>query len=124
MKFHIPGAAIAKGRPRTTFKSGKAVTYTPKRTKEFSRMAALVAKNACQKLKAEPIPYPTPVRMDVTFTLNRQPTATPDLINLVVAICDVLQGGICYDNDSQVVELHAHQVKGKYPMTEIEVVPL
>lgn len=122
IEFTIPGACVPKERPRSTWRSGKVITYTPQRSRTFMKLAKVVAQDRCNKLGVKPIPYPEPVKMTVEFTLNRQTTARPDIVNLLAALCDALEG-ICYENDSQVVELHSIQKKGKYPVTEVTVEP-
>ena len=126
----IPGACVAKERPRTTTiitenPLGQAVGkrtwgYTPKRSREYALKARLIAQNACQLANFDPIPYPKPVKLTIEFILKRVATARPDVNNLAGAILDVLQG-IGFEDDSQVVELVAVKLKGKFPMTHIVV---
>ena len=115
----IPGACISKERPRTTTvekvdllgkKTKKTWGYTAKRSREYALNAGLIAQNACQLSGFKPIPYPTPVKMTVEFTLRRVATARPDVNNMASAILDVLSG-IAYYDDSQVVEPVANKLK-------------
>lgn len=126
MKFTIPEACVPKGRPRTTFKDGRAITYTPPRSRIYAKEARTQALSEWNKQNVAPIPYPQPVKMEITFVLNRQATARPDIINLASQIADSLQGDkknkpIAYDDDSQIVELHLYKVKGREPRTEVTV---
>lgn len=124
----IPGQTRPKERPRTktviqTGASGEVLDkktwgYTPTRTRYYAKLAGILAKNEFNKRRLDPIPYPNPVRLTIEFILNRQATAVPDIGNLANMISDVLQG-IAYSNDSQVVELYASKIKGKYPMTKV-----
>lgn len=120
MDFIIPGRCVPKGRPRVTFKTGKAQTYTPARTRNYATAAAWYAKNEYLKAGQVPIPYPRPVSVRLEFILKRQATSTPDVANLTVQLLDVLEG-ISYENDSQVVHLEATQLEGDIPMTRVIV---
>lgn len=126
ISFLIPGRPIPKARPRTAFRGGRAITYNPAPSSHYAELARVVASNQYTKLKADPIPYPEPVKVTMKFTIPRKVTATPDLINLASQIADVLQGDrkhspIAYNNDSQIVELHLFKVKGKYPVVEVTI---
>ena len=68
----------------------------------------------------EKIPVGTPVRMRVTFTLEKKPTDTPDIVNLVALIADTLEG-VWYDNNSQIVELQCRKVMGDHAKAYITV---
>ena len=43
MELIIPGACVPKGRPRVTFQHGKAIAYTPARTRNYAKLARVVA---------------------------------------------------------------------------------
>jgi len=120
MELIIPGPCVPKGRPRVTFKSGKAFAYTPQRTREYANLAKAVAISQMNEDHYEIIPKDKPVRILLEFYLNRKITAVPDVANLQAQILDVLEG-ICYFNDSQVVEVLSRKIKGSLPMTKIIV---
>ena len=126
----IPGACTPKARPRTTTilrtnaegqLTRRTWGYTPERSRDYATKARLVAQSACAEAGFEPIPYPRPVRVELTFIIGRKPTARPDVANMACQILDILEQGVCYDNDSQVVELKARKKKGKWPLTHIIV---
>ena len=126
----IPGSCTPKARPRTTTilrtnaegqLTRRTWGYTPKRSRDYATVARLVAQSACAEANFNPVPYPKPVRMEILFVLGRRATGTPDISNLIMQIFDVLADGICYDNDSQVVEVRARKKKGKWPLTHIIV---
>lgn len=126
MEFIIPGATRPKARPRTTFQSGKPVTYTPPESRDYAEKVRLLALNEWNKQNIAPIPYPRPVKMEITFILDRKPTARPDIVNLAAQIADILQGDrthqpIAYDDDSQITELHLYKKSGRFPMTRVVV---
>jgi len=108
--FRIEGAPIAKGRPRVT-RSGH--TYTPKRTRDWEKMAvvSMRAQNATLQALDEPL------RVECRFVFSR-PKATPkrassarlpkptrpDLDNLVKAVLDAGSKAGLYTDDARVVE--------------------
>lgn len=118
MELIIPGSCVPKGRPRVTFKSGKAIAYTPARTRNYAKLAKAVAISQMNEDNYEIIPKDKRVRILMEFYLNRKITAVPDVTNLEAMIMDVLQG-VCYFNDSQVVEVLSRKIKGSLPMTKI-----
>ncbi len=120
MELVIPGACVPKGRPRVTFQHGKAIAYTPKRTREYAQLAKVVAISQMNEDNYKIIPKGKPVRILMEFYLNRKITSVPDIDNLQKQILDVLKG-TCYENDSQIVEILARKVKGPLPMTRIVI---
>jgi crossover junction endodeoxyribonuclease RusA len=53
-----------------------------------------------------------------------RPAKRGDLDNTLKALVDSMQG-ICYENDSQIVEIHAYRKDDKVnPRVEIEIVPV
>ncbi len=118
MEIIIPGACVPKGRPRVTFQHGKAVAYTPARTRNYAKLARIVAISQMNEAGYKIIPKDKQVRILMEFYLNRKITAVPDVTNLEAMIMDVLQG-VCYFNDSQVVEVLSRKIKGSLPMTKI-----
>lgn len=127
MKIVIPMPPKAKGRPR--FANGHA--YTPAETREYEEAVKLIAKTQIKK------PFTGPLKIKIQFFLpipkswsdtkkraaiNRLvvPANKPDIDNLCKAIMDALNGGIGYDDDKQVVQLHIYKWYGT-PRTEIEL---
>ena len=121
----IPGSCKPKQRPITTFKSGRAITFTPTGTRDYEKKARVIVLNAMNELKAEPIPYPKPVRIIIEFILKKKPKdLRPDLFNLAMAIGDLLQESkkykaLAFTDDSQIVEAHLYKGYGEYPMTKV-----
>ncbi len=120
MEILIPGACVPKGRPRVTFQHGRAFAYTPARTRDYAAFARAYAVDQCNKENWKPIPKDKPVRILMEFILKRKITAVPDLLNLGNQILDAITG-VCYENDSQVVEVLARKIRGEFPMTRIVV---
>ena len=85
---------MPKGRPRVTFQHGKAVAYTPARTRDYAKLAKIVAISQMNEEGHKIIPKGKPVRILMEFYLNRKITAIPDIDNLQKQILDVLKGTI------------------------------
>lgn len=127
MKLVIPMPPKSKGRPR--FANGHA--YTPKETREYEEAVQLIAKTQIKE------PFKGPLKVKIQFfmpipeswadykkraALQRYlvPSTKPDIDNLCKAILDALNGGVGYNDDKQIVELHTYKWYGT-PRTEIEL---
>jgi len=121
VQFFIPGAPVAKGRPRV-MKSG--VTFTPQKTRDAEKMVAVIAERA---MKGKP-PLAGPLAMTYHVTLgvpeswpNRKrqdaflgtlmPIGRPDLDNIAKLVADACNG-IVYADDSQIVEMNLRKSYG------------
>ncbi len=115
----IPGPPIGKGRPRAAKMGGHIRLYTPKKTADWERSAALLARNAWMRppsddyCKLEVVAvFPRPKRL-----LRKKDPETrvwhgskPDIDNVVKSVADSLvMAGVIRD-DTQVVEIHATKV--------------
>ena len=127
VKIVIPMPPVAKGRPR--FANGHA--YTPAETRGYEEAVQIIAKSQIKN------PFEGPLKMKIQFympipkgwtdakkraALERLvvPSVKPDIDNLCKAIMDALNGGIGYNDDKQVVQLHIYKWYGT-PRTEIEL---
>ena len=127
MKIVIPIPPVSKSRPR--FANGHA--YTPKKTREYEEAVRNIAKSAIIS------PLQGEIRLAIDFYMSIpnswskakkqqamigeiRPATRPDIDNLCKAIMDALNGGVGYDDDSQIVELHLREWYGE-PRTEIEL---
>ena len=106
----IPYAPIPKGRPRMT-RSGR--VFTPKRTREWERLAGLAIAAQIGGLNA----FDEPLRGECRFIFSRPKntpkkapsgripkTTRPDLDNLVKALLDAGSQAGLYVDDARVVE--------------------
>ena len=115
----IPGPPIGKGRPRAAKMGSHIRLYTPKKTADWERSAALLARNAWSRppsddlCKAEIVAvFPRPKRLlrkkDPVHRLWHG--SKPDIDNICKSVLDSLvMGGIIRD-DTQVVLLMASTV--------------
>lgn len=128
--LRIPGDPVPKGRPRFT-RQGRA--YTPAKTKTYEDEVAMLGKAAMNG--QEPLKTPIAVFVYATFPIpqsyskkrreacldgSERHIKRPDLDNVVKAITDGMNG-VVYDDDSQIVSIHATKVYGTDGMVEVMV---
>jgi len=127
--FTIPGAPVAKGRPRSAIRRGKIRHYTPAETVAHERSVGWCARPHF----SEPILGPIVLRIFATFEppaswsrnkvadhLHRPHIGLPDLDNIAKAICDGLNG-VVFKDDRQVYELQCRKVWGITAQTVVIV---
>lgn len=108
----IPGQPVPKGRPRL----GNGHVFTPAKTREAEETFKWRLKAAKAKL------FDMPVKVEMHF--HRSDNRLCDLDNLVKLCWDAMQG-VCYQDDSQIVELHAVLERGcSEPGTWLKVSPV
>ena len=114
ISFTIDGKPQAKQRPR----HGNGFTYTPKETVQFENWVRLCFRQSNQeKMDGELVAeltfvYAIPKSKVKQAREGACPTTRPDIDNLAKSVLDSLNG-IAYDDDSQIVELHARKVYGE-----------
>jgi Holliday junction resolvase RusA-like endonuclease len=118
--FTILGEPISKARARTTSQGGKTWSYNPERSKGYASMITVLMRNKRQLGLIQKIEKPNPVRLRLHFFVSSKATSTPDIVNLAAQIADALEE-ICYDNDSQIVDLACKKSKSNKPRVLIEV---
>lgn len=114
----IPGEPVSKERPRvTTSRGGKSITYTPKKTRAAEVVIGweVVSQNLGIAMDAE-----LDFRVDVLFVSKSNKRR--DIDNMIKLVLDALNG-VVYEDDSQVVEIHAVMARGSQeePRTDIIV---
>lgn len=128
ISFTIPGNAVAQGRPRFARRGRFVHTYDPPKSKawkEYVRLCAIAAK--CKPLDG-------PLSMQIVFFLRPPKNldkklargegiahiSKPDCSNLVKALEDALTG-ICYHDDSQIVDLSATKCYSAQPQVFVSI---
>lgn len=129
IRFEIPAVAVGKGRPRVAFRHGRAIAYTPTKTRAFESLVRQCAQQAC----TVPVHGPVAVEMVVEFSppaswSGKKKRAAiageiahlsrPDLDNVTKAVLDGIVG-VAIEDDRQVVELVARK---RYAETDRVVV--
>lgn len=132
MEIIVEGEPKGKGRPRFT-RTGHA--YTPESTRVYEAKVAARARAAMEWRK--PIAKPVAVRVTilaifgvpVSWTKKRRMAALqgvehhtykPDLDNVTKAILDALNG-VCFEDDSQVIEVTTRKTYGETPHVRIYI---
>lgn len=121
MTIHFTANIIPHGkqRARQTTRGGYAHSYTPRKTVEFERAIAWACKNACKGHELPVFGGAVTVEIMAKFTPPKSvgkktreqmlcgqifPTKVPDADNVAKSVLDSIQG-ICFKNDSSVVNL-------------------
>ena len=121
--FEVDGNPIPKARAITRFQDGQPVrTFTPRRTYDYEQRVAWAARRAM----AGRDPLAGPVAVELRFF--RKDRAPCDFDNLAKGVLDAVQesedtpGGICFQDDRQIVEAHVYKgVDPDNPRAEIRV---
>ena len=129
----VPGPPIGKGRPRATQMGGHVRLYTPKKTADWERSAALLARNAWRRGPSEDL---CGVEIVAVFSRpqrllrKKDPLqriyhgSKPDIDNVAKSVLDSLvMAGVIRD-DKQVVELFIRSVyasKEEGPCVEVRL---
>ena len=131
VSFEISHSPVAKGRPRFT-RAGRA--YTPKKTKDYEEFVRAYLASQIRS-KDFPLNKGYRVALNLTFYLpipksfskkKRQaaideeimPVTRPDVDNYIKVIVDGMNG-IIFEDDSQVVCIHAHKRYSDAPRTDV-----
>ena len=128
----IPGAPVAKGRPRFARRGNFTVAYTPEKTRSYEAIVAIEGKVAMARrkplegaLRVEieaymPIPKSTTKMVLALMEAGKWPhIKKPDCDNLA-KICDALNG-ICWLDDSQIVQLTIAKLYSHRPRLVITI---
>lgn len=133
--FQVEGTPVPKGRPRFARRGKFVSTYSPKTTVDYESKVSDAAKQAMgsQKPLEGPIvaciyitlPIPASYskkRFNACLLGEERPTKRThgDIDNLCKAIFDGMNG-VVFEDDSQVVSLHATKVYGTVGLVEIMV---
>ena len=131
--FTVEGTPIGKGRPKFARRGNFVSTYTPTKTRDYETLIA----EAAQKAMGSSEPLKTPVAAYIYITVPipasyskkrseaclsglERPCKKPDCDNVVKAFFDAMNG-IVYQDDSQIVSIHATKRYGTVGMVEVLV---
>ena len=130
--FKVDGLPKGKARPRFARRGNFVSTYTPKSTLEYEDFIVDKAKRAMgasEPFKTDleafiyismPVPKSYPKkRREACLIGAERPSKKPDIDNIIKAYLDAMNG-IVYDDDTQIVDLHATKVYGE-PFVEIMI---
>jgi Holliday junction resolvase RusA-like endonuclease len=133
IELWVPGAAVAKGRPRATSFGGKVRTYTPAKTRNYENLVKLEAGRvmAGKDLIEGPVSLHVTAHLQVPQSWSKKkqssalsgellPTSRPDVDNYAKAVLDALNE-VVFRDDSQVVMLIASKQYSERPGLSIKV---
>lgn len=117
IEFLVEGKAVGKGRPRFTCQGH---AYTPQKTREFETRVSIACKHAAwhsgplngqiraviDASFAPPISWSKKKRNEAIE--GKIAPGRPDIDNVVKAVLDACNG-IAFEDDAQVVEIHARK---------------
>jgi Holliday junction resolvase RusA-like endonuclease len=119
-EFNIFGNPVAQGRPKF-FRRGNFVgAYDPGKSKTWKEDIKV---QVLSQMKAGPVILEGPLMLQLVFRMTRpvslpkkviHHTKKPDIDNLQKAVKDALKG-ICYKDDSQIIEVTARKVYDSTP---------
>lgn len=132
MTFTVPGEPVGKARPRVVRNFGRVQTFTPHKTADYEqhvRQAYIAAGG--KHFGKQPIVmaftfYFRVPKSDTKKTRQEKlegkilPMKPPDLDNTIKSIADALNG-IAYDDDSQIVVIHASKAYDENPRAIVEI---
>lgn len=131
MKLVVPGAPVAKGRPRISTVAGKARAFTPSKTRHYESAIGQAGYRSMEG--ADPLDQPLHVTITAYVQMpkslskaNREkalagtllPTTKPDVDNYAKAAIDGLNG-IVFRDDSVVTDLFVRKRYAAAPRLEI-----
>jgi Holliday junction resolvase RusA-like endonuclease len=131
VNFVVDGVPIPKLRPRFAKRGNFVQAYTPKKTKDYESLvmdAAVLAMGSAQPLTT-PIAIYLYIKLPIPASYSKKrvrdciegyemPTKKPDWDNVAKAITDALNG-ICYVDDSQIVNAHVKKVYSHTPGVDV-----
>ena len=131
--FTVYGTPTPKGRPRFSTRGKFPVAYTPEKTKAYEfevGMMALAAMGGTKPLEGALeafiyITYAVPEsyskkRLEACLNGLEKHTKKPDLDNVIKSVIDGMDK-IVFDNDSQIISIHATKVYGEVAKAEVMV---
>ena len=131
--FSVEGTPVPKGRPRFSRRGNFVSTYTPTKTRDYESLIAQAARIAMST--AEPLKTPVAAYIYITVPIpqsyskkrsaacldgSERPCKKPDADNILKAYFDAMNG-IVYEDDSQIVSIHATKRYGLIGMVEVLV---
>jgi len=125
IEFTIPGAPVAKGRPRFARRGVFVTTYSPEKTVSYESLVKVMASQAMGNKKPLDGAVHATVRMillpPASWSKKKRaqalaheiwPTSKSDLDNYIKGIFDGMNG-IVFNDDAQVVSLSALKMYGE-----------
>jgi len=136
VRFTVPGVPVAKGRPRASAVRGFVHLYSDKKTASYENLVKMVASQTMWQRK----PLEGPLFMDLVAYIpipkskskkiiesmllgTTSPTSRPDLDNYIKSVSDGCNK-LVFNDDSQIVIIHASKRYSDTPRLEVFIAPL
>lgn len=128
IKFSVPGNPQGKARART----GKGFAYTPEKTVNYEALVKMLAKQATKEYyPVEALTLGVVAYYEIPKSASKKkraemlrgeirPTKKPDIDNICKIIADALNG-ICYKDDSQIVDVYLNKHYSDIPRVDVEI---
>ena len=136
VRFTVPGVPVAKGRPRASAVRGFVHLYSDKKTASYENLVKLVASQAMWQrppldgplfmdlIAFIPIPKSKSKKIIQSMLLGTtSPTSRPDLDNYIKSVSDGCNK-LVFNDDSQIVVIHATKRYSDMPRLEVFIGPL
>lgn len=136
IEFTIPGAPVAKGRPRFARRGAFVTTYSPDKTVSYENLVKVMASQAMAGrsplrgavsaviiLSILPPASWSQKKKNQALGCLIYPTSKPDVDNVIKGIFDAMNG-IIFVDDKQVVSLNVEKCYGKIPCATVLVCSL
>lgn len=136
MKYVFDIVPVPQGRPRFARRGKFTQTYDPPKSKKFKEQIAILAKNELVERmfcagKHVPIEVSlkfyipmlksfTKTKCEMALNGSLRPPTRPDIDNYIKGTLDGLNG-IFWEDDGQIVELHAGKYYSDNPRIEMEI---
>ncbi len=135
IRITVAGPPVPKGRPRFDAVNGRAMAFTPAKTRKYETHVRLAAQQAMEG--RAPLDGPVTVSMvawlpiPTSWSKKRQrmaergaiaPTKRPDVENILKSALDACNG-IVFRDDSQAVDVRAVKAYAAKPRLDIRVSP-
>lgn len=126
---HIPGKAVAQGRPRFARRGPGVATYDAPASRDYKSWVRDCAIRAMERQAGAIIPRDVPLHIELIVNIAKPksvskkrtlPVVKPDLDNFLKTIQDALEG-IVYQADQQIVSVRAVKKYGLADSVEVRL---
>lgn len=131
LTFFIPGKPVGKGRPRFVRAGNSVLTYTPKTTRDYENMAAMIFRSKTKSMftgyvNVSVVAYfPIPknagkAQKQKMLSGELLPDKKPDLDNIIKAVLDGLNG-VAFPDDKSVIGISGTKKYSTKPGVEVTI---
>ena len=128
VEFTIPGEPVGKQRPKASFQMKR--IYTPEKTinyESFVKHCYYGNPHFCERQVVVNMKVYLPIPTSTSKKKQKQmlegiirPTKKPDIDNVIKSVLDGLNG-VAYEDDKQVIEIHAEKYYDLTPRVDVKM---